>query len=110
MAKFGEEALAELQAMVAQQQAQQAPTEGMLSGPGGGMGDQIPASVQGNNPVALSSGEFIVPADVVSMMGDGDSSSGAAKLEQMMAQVRQQKTGSTQQATPLREGGIAALR
>lgn len=110
---FGQPALHQLMQMVTQMKSEQqgkAPvTEGMISGPGGGLGDQIVANVDGADPVALSSGEFIVPADVVSGLGDGDSATGADKLHQMMDQVRQQRTGSAQQAPPLRDQGLPTL-
>ena len=99
--QYGEEALEELKAMLAQQQQGQPTSEGMIEGGGGGMSDDVPASVQGANPVALSAGEFIVPADAVSMLGDGNSGAGADVLQQMVNGVREQKTGSADQASPL---------
>jgi len=99
--QYGEEALEELKAMLAQQQRGQPTSEGMIEGGGGGMSDDVPASVQGANPVALSAGEFIVPADAVSMLGDGNSGAGADVLQQMVNGVREQKTGSADQASPL---------
>lgn len=106
---FGPEALEQLKAMVSQQQAAQPDTEGLLDGPGGGLDDQILASVKGGDPVALSSGEFIVPADVVSMLGDGDSSSGADKLDNLISRVRKEKTGTTQQADPISRGILSGV-
>lgn len=56
---------------------------GMVRGPGDGQSDEIPAM--------LSSGEFVVSSDVVSALGRGDNSSGADKLDQMMANVRRHR-------------------
>lgn len=106
VAKFGEGALEELKRMVASQQESMPKTEGMVSGPGGGMDDMVPASVTGSNPIALSAGEYIVPADVTSMIGDGDSRAGAQRLDKLVKDVRKQKTGTTEQAQPI---GILSL-
>jgi hypothetical protein len=54
-----------------------------------------------SQPVAVSPGEFIVPADVVSGIGDGDTNSGVKELEGMMDRVRQERTGTTKQPAPL---------
>jgi hypothetical protein len=75
-------------------------------GPGGGLDDLIPTSINGRRAAALSDGEFVVPADVVSMMGDGSSNAGARRLYDLVKQVRQEKTGSNQQAGPLPVGEI----
>jgi len=63
-----------------------------------GMADKIPASIDGKDPAALSGGEFVVPADVVSGMGNGNSDAGAKNLYAMMDRVRQARTGTTKQA------------
>ena len=55
------------------------------------------AQTQGMQRVAVSPGEFIVPADVVSGLGDGSSDAGADKLDAMMDQVRMAKTGGIMQ-------------
>lgn len=72
-----------------------------LRGQGDGMADGIPAMIDGQQPAALSSGEFVIPADVVSAMGNGNSDAGAKALEEMMARVRQQKTGKQNQPKPI---------
>jgi hypothetical protein len=74
-----------------------AQTQGMLEGPGGGMDDQIPGMIGNQQPVAVSPGEFIVPADVVSGLGDGSSDAGAVKLDNMMSDVSMAKTGGIMQ-------------
>jgi len=63
-----------------------------------GMADKIPASIDGKDPAALSGGEFVIPADVVSGMGNGNSDAGAKNLYAMMDRVRQARTGTTKQA------------
>jgi len=73
-------------------------SEGHLKGPGDGMSDMIPASVDGRSDVLLSDGEYVVPADVVSGLGNGSSDAGAKHLDEMMSRVRQQRTGSRDQA------------
>lgn len=68
-----------------------------------GMDDTIPAKIDGKTPAKLSSGEFVIPADVVSMLGDGNTAAGARALREMMQRIRVQKTGNGQQAEPLNE-------
>ena len=72
-------------------------SEGRLRGPGDGMNDRIPASIDGKQDVLLSDGEFIVPADVVSGLGNGSSDAGAKELERFMARVRAERTGNAEQ-------------
>lgn len=75
-------------------------------GPGGGLDDLIPTSINGRQAAALSDGEFVIPADVVSMMGDGSSNAGARRLYDLVRQVRDSKTGTERQAGPLPVGEI----
>jgi hypothetical protein len=75
-------------------------------GPGGGLDDLIPTSINGRRAAALSDGEFVMPADVVSMMGDGSSNAGARRLYDMVRQIRESKTGTSRQAGPLPVGEI----
>ena len=75
-------------------------------GPGGGLDDLIPTSINGRRAAALSDGEFVIPADVVSMMGDGSSNAGARRLYDLVRQIREVKTGTTRQAGPLPVGDI----
>ena len=56
-------------------------------------------------PVAVSPGEYIVPADVVSGLGDGSSDSGAEELDGMLDRVRKERTGTTKQAPQLSNAG-----
>lgn len=70
----------------------------MLKGPGDGMSDGIPATIGGKRPARLADGEFVVPADVVSHLGNGSTDAGARQLYKMMDRVRQQRTGKKKQA------------
>lgn len=105
---YGAEAFDQLRKQVMESVSPGSINSGLISNqqPSGGMSDNMMTSVPGSNPVAVSPGEFIVPADVVSMLGDGDTASGAQALEDMMARVRMEKTGTSDQAPPLRQGGI----
>ena len=68
-----------------------------LGGPTDGMSDQIPATIDNMQPAALSDGEFVIPADVVSHLGNGNSDSGAQNLYSMMERVRTDRTGNPEQ-------------
>jgi hypothetical protein len=70
----------------------------MLKGPGDGMSDSIPASISGKQPARLADGEFVVPADVVSHLGNGSTDAGAKKLYGMMDKIRKARTGKKKQA------------
>ena len=68
-----------------------------LSGGGDGMSDSIPATIEGKQEARLADGEFVIPADVVSHLGNGSSKAGAKRLYSMMDKVRQARTGTTKQ-------------
>ena len=75
--------------------------EGKIQGNNqGGQADDVMADM-GGETVAVSQGEFIFPADVVSILGGGDTDSGAAKLYNMMDKIRQKGTGTTAQVKPI---------
>lgn len=69
----------------------------MLKGPGDGMSDSIPANIGGKQPARLADGEFVVPADVVSHLGNGSTDAGAKHLYSMMDKVRTARTGKKAQ-------------
>jgi hypothetical protein len=69
----------------------------LLKGPGDGMSDHIPASIADKQPARLADGEFVVPADVVSHLGNGSTDAGARHLYSMMDKVRKARTGNTRQ-------------
>jgi hypothetical protein len=70
----------------------------MLKGPGDGMSDSIPAVIGKRQPARLADGEFVVPADVVSHLGNGSTDAGAKKLYGMMDKIRKARTGKKKQA------------
>ena len=75
---------------------------GYLEGITDGMADAVPASIEGDQPAALSDGEFVVPADVVSHLGNGNSDAGAKQLYSMMNRVRKARTGTTKQGKEIK--------
>jgi len=99
VAQFGQDALQDLITRVQSGDipAQSQEGDGMVKGAGDGMADMIPASMEGDQDVLLSDGEFVVPADVVSGIGNGSSDAGANKLEDMMDRVRELRTGGKTQ-------------
>ena len=70
---------------------------GFLDGPGDGMSDSIPATIEGKQPARLADGEFVIPADVVSHLGNGSTKAGAERLYSMLDKVRKARTGNTRQ-------------
>ena len=83
-----------------------------LQGGTDGMADKIPANIDGEQPAALSHGEFVIPADVVSHLGNGNSEAGADKLYQMMSRIRKARTGNEKQGKKINPdkfmpGGLA---
>ena len=83
-----------------------------LQGTTDGMADKLRTSIDGHQPAALSHGEFVVPADVVSHLGNGNSDAGAKKLYQMMDKIRQARTGTKKQGKEINPdkfmpGGLA---
>ena len=88
-----------------------------LGGKTDGMSDEVPANIDGTQEARLSDGEFVVPADVVSHLGNGNSDAGADQLHGMMNNVRMERTGNPEQGKRIDpnefmpkmfQGGIAA--
>lgn len=84
-----------------------------LDGKTDGMADKIPTTIDGEQKAALSHGEFVIPADVVSHLGNGNSEAGAEKLYSMMARIRKARTGTEEQGKRINPdkfmpGGLAA--
>ena len=98
---YGQEAFMALREQVLQSQAPGAQTEGMIEGFGGGMDDFVQGVAGSQERIAASPGEYIVPADVVSQLGDGNSTEGSRKLDGMSERVRMAKTGTIEQAPPI---------
>jgi len=87
-----------------------------LGGKTDGMADEIPATIDGTQEARLSDGEFVIPADVVSHLGNGNSDAGASQLHGMMDNVRKERTGNSEQGKQIdpnkfmptmAQGGIA---
>ena len=95
---FGQDALSELRDRI---------TGGRVRGAGGGMDDLVPGTIEGRQKVRLADGEFVIPSDVVSGLGDGSTDQGVRRLHEMMNKVRQQRTGKT--AQPKAIGGKISL-
>ena len=106
---FGEGALRRLVDDVRQGRADgpRGDVEGEVRGAGDGMDDLVPARMDdGSQDVLLSDGEFIVPADVVSGLGNGSTDAGAEELHRMMDRVRGARTGTTEQPAQVAVGGL----
>tara|TARA_R110002126_G_scaffold72702_2_gene181585 strand:- start:82 stop:1551 length:1470 start_codon:yes stop_codon:yes gene_type:complete len=79
--------------------------EGMVPGTGTGMSDDVPFSIEGKQAALLSRDEYVLPADIVSQLGDGSSNAGSGMLDNFVSQVRQTKYGNTEQP-PANGGGL----
>jgi hypothetical protein len=66
----------------------------LLKGPGDGVSDSIPASIGGRQPARLADGEFVVPARIVSELGNGSTEAGARKLYAMMDRIQKRRKKS----------------
>lgn len=100
ISRYGEDALKDLVERVKRGDffENMAQNDGLMRGAGDGMDDLIPASLEdGKQDVVLSNDEFVVPADVVSGLGNGSSDAGAKALYDMMERVRTKRTGTTEQ-------------
>lgn len=83
-----------------------------LQGATDGMADKLPTTIDHKQPAALSHGEFVIPADVVSHLGNGNSDAGAKQLYDMMARIRKARTGNAKQGKEINPskfmpGGLA---
>ena len=101
MNRFGQEALLSLVNAVRSGEVQSSagPAEGTVRGAGDGMDDLVPASM-GEQDVLLSEGEFVVPADVVSGIGNGSTDAGAERLYGMLDRVREMRNGGSTKQPP----------
>ena len=97
VALFGSEQLDNLKAYLNPEAEQ---TKGMIEGEGGGMDDRVSGTL-GEEQVALSPGEYIVTADVVSDLGDGNNEKGAEIMDDFMRRVRYAKHGTAKQPDPI---------
>ena len=76
--------------------------QGYLDGEGDGMSDSIPATIEGKQPARLADGEFVIPADVVSHIGNGSSKAGSKQLYAMLDRVRKARVGHTKQGKEIK--------
>jgi hypothetical protein len=79
----------------------------LLKGPGDGVSDSIPATIGKGQPARLADGEFVVPARIVSELGNGSTEAGAKQLYAMMARIqagRAKTTGKNQVAKNSKAG------
>lgn len=116
LAYYGKEALQDLYKRMSGEGEQEredqdsdeySPPEGMIKGPGNGMDDMATARMaHGGQKVLLSNDEFIIPADVVSGLGDGSSEAGARKLYAMMDRIRKDRTGTTKQPRKVNDSRV----
>ena len=60
-----------------------------MSGPGSGVADLVPGSIDGREDVRIASGEYVIPAWAVASLGDGSTEAGAAVLDDMVARLRE---------------------
>jgi len=97
---YGQEAFMTLREQVLNPDGQ-AQTQGMIEGFGGGMDDFVQGIAGSQDRIAASPGEYIIPADVVSQLGDGNSEEGSRKLDGMLERTRMAKTGTIEQAPPI---------
>ena len=68
-----------------------------LGGATDGQADKVPARIDNGQEARLSDGEFVLPADLVALLGNGNSNAGAKKLHEFMDKVRKQGTGKETQ-------------
>jgi len=103
--KYGNEVFLQIREQVLQEIVPGAETTGQIvnGNDAGGMADNVYGKIGATQGVAMSQDEYVIPADVMSMLGDGSSDAGAKKLDQMLDRVRMDKTGTTKQAEPIDE-------
>lgn len=102
---YGPEAFTELRDRVLKDIVPGAQTEGMIEGEGGGQDDLVEGMIGTQRPVAVSPGEYIIPADVVSLAGGGYSGDGAKYFDNLIEDIRMKTMGKTDQIKPYRRGG-----
>ena len=96
--EYGQEKFLELRTAVLQSIVPNAQTEGLIAGSGNGMDDEVMGMIGENQQVAVSPGEYIVAADVLSGLGDGDTDAGADVMDEVQANVRMARSGGRQPA------------
>jgi hypothetical protein len=81
-------------------------TGGRIRGAGGGLDDLVPGTIEGRQKVRLADGEFVLPAPIVSAIGDGSTDQGARRLHEMMDSIYKQKYKSKGLPKRLKEGTL----
>ena len=81
---------------------------GYLNGDSDGQADKIPGSIDGVQEARLSHGEYVLPADLVSLLGNGNSDAGAKALDEFMAMVRKKGTGTEKQQNNIKADKVLA--
>ena len=102
---YGPEVFMQLREQVLQEIVPGAQTNGMVEGEGGGQDDLVNGMIGTQRPVAVSPGEYIIPADVVSLAGGGYSGDGAKYFDSLIDDIRQKTMGTTEQIRPYRRSG-----
>ena len=97
---YGPEVFSQLRERVLQDIVPGAQTDGMVEGEGGGQDDLVEGMIGTQRPVAVSPGEYIIPADVVSLAGGGYSGDGASFFDGLVDDIRQKTMGTTKQVRP----------
>ena len=92
----------------AKAQAQGFAEGGYLNGNSDGQADKVPGSIDGVQEARLSHGEYVLPADLVSLLGNGNSDAGAKALDDFMAMVRKQGTGTEKQQKNIKADKVLA--
>lgn len=100
--QYGPEMFSMLRDQVLQEIVPGAQTEGMVRGEGGGQDDLVEGMIGSQQRVAVSPGEYIIPADVVSLAGGGYSGDGAQFFDSLVNDIRQKTMGTTEQIKPYR--------
>jgi hypothetical protein len=100
--QYGPEAFMQLREQVLQEVVPGAQTDGMIEGQGGGQDDEVMGMIGTQRPVAVSPGEYIIPADAVSLAGGGYSGDGAKFFDSLVEDIRQKTMGTREQVKPYR--------
>lgn len=100
--QYGSDLFMQLRDQVLQEIVPGAQTKGMIQGNGGGQDDLVEGMIGTQRPVAVSPGEYIIPADVVSLAGGGYSGDGAKYFDSLIDDIRQKTMGTTEQIRPYR--------
>jgi hypothetical protein len=100
--QYGPEIFMQLRDQILQEIVPNAQTEGMIEGEGGGQDDLVEGMIGTQRPVAVSPGEYIIPADAVALAGGGYSGDGAKFFDGLVDDIRKKTMGTTEQVRPYR--------